>query len=61
MHKTATGFCPTQNKEYSINVTYLDTSDSSGKSCIKGRFCCEYNKFNDKCNGNTCPIYASAK
>lgn len=54
------GFCPTQNKNYSINVSYFDASTFESEQYIKGTFRCEHNLFGDKCNGKNCPIYESA-
>lgn len=52
------GFCPTQGKDYTIDVSYLDASDDE-ELYLKGTFRCEYNLSGDKCNGNKCPLYAS--
>lgn len=54
------GFCPTQQKDYTIDVSYLDSSTMEEKQYTKGTFRCEYDLFGDKCNGNDCPIYESA-
>lgn len=54
------GFCPTQQKNYTIDVSYLDASTYEEKQYVKGIFRCEYDLFGDKCNGNECPIYKSA-
>ncbi len=55
-----TGFCPAQQKDYSIDVSYVDASTLSERCYVKGTFRCEHNLFGDKCNGNECPIYKSA-
>lgn len=60
MSKVVSGYCPTQDKEYSISVSYLNASTLEEKSYIKGTFRCEHNLYGDKCNGNECPIYDSA-
>lgn len=51
------GFCPTQQKDYTIDVDYENASSLDGKQFVKGRFRCDYDLFGDKCNGNNCPIY----
>lgn len=60
MLKTFTGVCPVQNKEYSIQIDYIDTSDLESTSYAKGLASCDYNKFGDKCNASKCPIINSA-
>lgn len=54
------GFCPTQQKDYTIDVSYLDASSLEETQYVKGIFHCEHNLFGDKCNGNECPIYKNA-
>ncbi len=54
------GFCPAQQEEYTIDVSYLDASTLEEKQYVKGTFRCEHNLFGDKCNGNECPIYKAA-
>lgn len=54
------GYCPAQQRNYSINVSYIDASTLSQRQFIKGTYRCEHNLFGDKCNGNECPIYKSA-
>lgn len=54
------GYCPAQDKQYTIDVTYLDASTLEKREFIKGQFYCDYNVFGDKCNGNNCPIYKNA-
>lgn len=44
-----TGYCPTQNKEYFVNIKYLDASTHITKKYIHGLSECEYIKFN-KCD-----------
>lgn len=60
MQKTIYGQCPTQNKDYSISVTYIDASTLSERCFVKGTYRCEYNIFGDKCSVSHCPIYSSA-
>lgn len=54
------GFCPAQQRDYTIDVSYLDASTLESRQFVKGTFRCEHNLFGDKCNGNDCPIYESA-
>ncbi len=60
MQKIVRGQCPTQNKDYSISVSYIDASDMDEICYEKGTFKCNYNAFGDKCSVAHCPIYASA-
>lgn len=60
MQKIVRGQCPTQNKLYSISVTYIDASDFEERCFEKGTFNCEYNAYGNKCTISHCPIYASA-
>lgn len=60
MKKTFHGTCPTQGKDYSISINYLDASTNDGEEYIKGTAYCEYNKYGDKCNKSQCPILKSA-
>lgn len=59
MRKIFTGYCPTQKKEYSISLEYVDTSDLDGKSYTKGIATCDYASYGGQCDGN-CPIIDSA-
>ena len=54
------GFCPTQKKDYAIDVSYIYSSTMEETQYTKGTFRCEYDLFGDKCNGNNCPIYKTA-
>lgn len=55
-----TGYCPTQNKEYFVNIKYLDASTHITKKYIHGLSECEYIKFN-KCDCvSNCPIINSS-
>lgn len=54
------GFCPVQQSNYAIDVTYLKASSTDKMQFVKERYDCEYNCFGDKCNEESCPIYESA-
>lgn len=54
------GYCPAQQSDYSISVSYIDASTLEKRQYVKGTFRCEHNLFSDKCNGNSCPIYKNA-
>ncbi|MEE1517283.1 MAG: hypothetical protein UF228_06765 [Lachnospiraceae bacterium] len=60
MVKTVTGYCPTQNKDYSIYVTYVDMSTLSGKCYERGTADCPYNRSGNRCKLEKCPILNSA-
>lgn len=60
MLKSITGYCPAQDKDYTISVDYIDTSDLSQKSYAKGIAHCDYNIYGDKCDSSKCPIIKSA-
>lgn len=55
MLKSITGYCPAQDKDYTISVDYIDTSDLSQKSYAKGIAHCDYNIYGDKCDSSKCP------
>ncbi len=57
--KTFTGYCPTQDNESSISISYLEASDLEETFFIKNTFYCVYNRFGDKCSCD-CPIYNNA-
>lgn len=59
MHQIKSGFCPTQQKEYSISIEYLPSSNLSSRKYVRGLADCEYRKKNG-CAQTSCPIYASA-
>ena len=43
MIKTFSGYCPTQNKQYSVSVNYIDVSDfEEPKQYVKGLASCKY-------------------
>lgn len=54
------GYCPEQDKDYSVNVTYLDASTFSGKAFIRGPVKCEYAAFHECSHSDDCPIIKSA-
>lgn len=60
MQKQFTGYCPTQNKDYTIYVTYIDTSDTEQSSYTKGIATCNYTKFGGVCDSSKCPLIKSA-
>jgi len=60
MIKIVTGICPVLNDNYSVFITYLDTSTLQETCHIKDMFHCEYNKFGDKCDAYQCPLYTRA-
>lgn len=61
MKKSISGFCPTQNKEYSITIDYVDASSYCETCYEKGTFKCDYNIYGDKCSiSSSCPLYSSA-
>ena len=60
MIKTMRDFCPTQNKEYSISINYIDASTLSERCYEKGTFRCEYNIYGDKCSVTESPLYEAA-
>ncbi len=63
MNKTVTisGFCPTQNKNYSIDVTYLDVSDfQHPHRYIQSLADCVYGSFGNCPIMNECPLRAKA-
>lgn len=59
MHKSFSGYCPTQDKEFSVTIEYLDASTSQKKSYIKGLVTCKYASYGGECNCD-CPITDSA-
>jgi hypothetical protein len=55
------GFCPTQNKDYSVTVDYIDATTLTQKAAVKGLAKCEFNKYGDACPiAKNCPIIRSA-
>lgn len=57
---TFSGYCPEQDKDYSVKVTYLDASTLSEKSYIRGSAKCEYAAFKKCSHAVDCPIVKSA-
>jgi hypothetical protein len=63
MNKTFSGFCPTQQANFTVRVSYLDARDQSDKNpvYVKGTFRCDYTARGGKCDiVNRCPINALA-
>ncbi len=60
MYKKITGYCPTLEEEYSIDVKYLEVSTLASHGFIKDTFRCEYNNCSNHCTVQNCPIYTSA-
>ena len=60
MYKNICGFCPVQEKEYSISVYYIDASTMEERKYIKGRATCDYTKYGNVCNVPNCPIIEKA-
>ena len=56
MQKKICGYCPTQGKNYSITVSYIDASTNEGKAYIRGRGTCDYTKAGNQCNLSKCPL-----
>ena len=62
MKKTVDGYCPEQECDYTVRVTYAYVSGRAAQSHIKSGFFCEYAAI-DPCHYRTkqeCPIYAAA-
>ncbi len=56
-----TGYCPTLDKDHSIEVDYINTSTLQGRSYIKGLFTCEVVSFGGDCSYvKDCPLYKQA-
>lgn len=55
------GFCPTLDKDHSIEVDYINASTLDGKAYIRGLFTCSVVSFGGECPvANNCPVYNSA-
>ena len=55
------GFCPTLDKDHSIEVEYIDASTLQERKYIKGLFTCEVVSFGGICSSsNNCPLYNAA-
>lgn len=57
------GFCPTQNSDYRIKVTYIDASDFENQNSYDRGTCkCDYIAFaqNDCLIKSNCPILEKA-
>lgn len=59
MTETFYGYCPTQDKDYCISVSYLDASDLSNTKYIRGLLTCDYASYGGNCSIN-CPILTQA-
>lgn len=59
MYQTKSGFCPTQQKEYSISIEYLPSSTLSSSQYIRGLADCDYRRESG-CAQPNCPIYDDA-
>lgn len=57
-----TGFCPTQNKNYTVSVTFIDASTLGKQEYKKGLFTCDYTKYGNSCGiARECPVYNLVK
>lgn len=54
-----TGYCPTQDKDFSVSVNYIPHTDLQTIHYSKGRMTCNYASFGGKCSIE-CPLYKSA-
>lgn len=55
------GYCPTLEKDHTIDVEYIDASTLEGREYIKGLFTCSIASYGGKCSvANECPLYKSA-
>ncbi|MDD3137714.1 MAG: hypothetical protein PHX08_01915 [Lachnospiraceae bacterium] len=60
MNKSIQGYCPTQNKDYAVTVSYIPSSTLDGStSYSKGIAECSYTKAGNACT-EECPIVKSA-
>lgn len=57
--KSFSGYCPTQEKEYSVNIDYVCDSTLYEVVYEKGAGNCKYNMYGDKCK-ISCPIINAA-
>lgn len=57
---TFSGYCPEQDKDYSIRITYLDASTMSGKVFVRDSIKCDYAAFKKCSHAADCPIVKSA-
>ena len=55
-----TGFCPTLNQDYSIEVEYIDASTFNNNLYIQGLATCEYHAAFKCPKASECPIRAKA-
>jgi hypothetical protein len=53
-----TGFCPTQNKNFTISVAFIDASTLDRQQYVKGLFTCDHIKHGNGCDiAKECPVY----
>jgi hypothetical protein len=59
--RSFTGYCPTQGKDYTVMVNYVETTATDDRihTYTKSQAECEFNCFGDKCSIK-CPISAAA-
>lgn len=60
MYKRVYGFCPTQNKDYSIRVNYINVSTTERFEYAKGIASCDYTSCGNDCDLPRCPIASNA-
>lgn len=63
MRKIVSGFCPTQDRSYSVSVSYVDAQTMSDFKpvFVKGVGRCDFVENGGQCNfTSSCPIIASA-
>lgn len=55
---TVNGYCPTQDKDFSISVDYISTRNLHQTKFTKGLMTCEFASFGGECDIE-CPLYES--
>lgn len=60
IYRKFSGYCPVQNKEFSISIEYIDTSNLYEKSYSKGIATCDFASYGGDCDSSKCPIIKSA-
>lgn len=58
--KRVSGYCPEQEKEYTVEITYVDTSTLETTEWVKGVADCRYNRLGTCQHAKSCPIVTSA-
>lgn len=59
--RTFSGFCPTLNQDYSIEVEYIDVhSDDTPNKFIQGLASCDFHRMFKCPKASECPIRAKA-